>query len=337
MTRRLAPEGGRDEQIRRTARILEIIQQIATQPGRWTRKKLAECHEVSQRMIQKDLEIVRTRLGLSIERERGGYLFKRLPQLPTATYTFSEAVALLSAARLAQAVPGVNSVELAAAIARLEVIFPDELRPLLREATDQLPRQAVKSHRQAMLSLLHRALMEHKQIKISYATSSRAGEVSERTIEPYHLMPYGRSWHLIAYDHQRRGNEPLQFKVDRIQEATLLDTTYTIPASFDVDAYLGDGWGLMRGAAREPEDVVLIFEPQAGRWVAEEQWHKSQHSEELVDGRMQMTFHLGITPEMVRWLLYYGADVWVERPLWLREQVREQHQKALDRQEEIYA
>lgn len=335
MTRRLAPEGGRDEQIRRTARILEIIQQIATQPGRWTRKKLAECHEVSQRMIQKDLEIVRTRLGLTIEREHGGYLFKRLPQLPTATYSFSEAVALLSAARLAQAVPGVNSVELAAAIARLEVIFPDELRPLLREATDQLPRHAVKTHRQAMLTLLHRALMEHKQTQIIYATGSRAGEVSERIIEPYHLMPYGRSWHLIAYDHKRE--DILQFKVDRIQEAIILDTPYMISREFNLDDYLGTGWGLMRGSATEPEDVTLVFEPEAGRWVMEEQWHSSQQSEELADGRIQITFHVGITPEMVSWLLYYGGNVWVERPLWLREQVREQHQKALAKQEETYA
>ncbi len=335
MTRRLAPAGGRDEQIRRTARILDIIQQIATQPGRWTRKKLAECHEVSQRMIQKDLELVRVRLGLPIEREQGGYSFKRLPQLPTASYSFSEAVALLSAARLAQAVPGVNSVELAAAIARLEVIFPDELRPLLREATDQLPRHAVKTHRQTILSLFHRSLVEQKQTRMFYATGSREGDVSERIVEPYHLMPYGRSWHLIAYDHKR--DAVLQFKIDRVQEAEILDDVYAIPSHFDLDVYLGSGWGLMRGSATAPEDVVLIFEPEAGRWVAEEQWHSSQASEELADGRLQITFHVGITPEMVSWLLYYGGNVWVERPLWLREEVRQQHEKGMNKQEQINA
>ena len=51
----IAPEGGRDNQIRRTARVLEIIQQIVVQPKRWSRKALAEYHEISERMITKDL------------------------------------------------------------------------------------------------------------------------------------------------------------------------------------------------------------------------------------------------------------------------------------------
>lgn len=43
----------RDNQIRRTARIMEMIQQIATSPRYWTRRKLAEKHEISERMIQR--------------------------------------------------------------------------------------------------------------------------------------------------------------------------------------------------------------------------------------------------------------------------------------------
>ncbi len=319
----------RDNQIRRTARVLEIIQQIATAPGHWSRRKLAEYHEIGERMIQKDLEIIRYRLGLQLKHDGIGYAFERLPHLPTTNYSFSEAIALLTAARSAQALPGVNSSELAAAIARLESIFPDELRPILREATEQLPRKAVRELRQAMLTLLHRALAERKQIRVLYATASRKGEAKERVIEPYHLMPYGRSWQLIAYDHNRK--EVLQFKVDRVLEAELLETRYTIPATFQLDEYLGDGWGLMRGSAKEPEEVSLLFDELAGQWVAEEYWHKSQQpAEHLPDGRVRMTFFVGITPEMVSWLLYYGERVYVEQPEWLREAVLTAHRHAVE-------
>ncbi len=321
------PSGGRDNQIRRTARILEIIQQIATRPSLWNRKKLADYYEISERMITKDLELIRVRLGLRVDFDGNGYVFSRLPHLPTTTYSLSEAISLLTAARLAQAVPGVNSTELAVAIARLESIFPDELQPLLREATEQLPRYANKTHRQAMLSLFHRALMEQKQTRILYATGSREGRISERIVEPYHLMPYGRSWHLIAHDHKR--NAVLQFKLDRVQEAEILDNFYAIPIQFDLDEYLGTGWGLMRGSATDPEDVVLIFEPEAGRWVAEERWHSSQENEILNDDRIQIMFHVGITPEMISWLLYYGGNVRVERPLWLRKKVRQAHERGM--------
>ncbi len=326
METKIAPTSGRDNQIRRTARVLEIIQQISVQPKRWSRKELAEYHEISERMITRDLEIIRYRLGLQIQNDHNGYYFDRLPHLPTTAYSFAEAMALLMAARQAQSIPGINSSELAAAIARLESIFPDELRPLLHEATDQLPKRASKSHRQTMLALLHRARVEYRQVEVDYLTSTR-GQVNRRVIEPYHLMPYGRSWHLIAYDHKRKN--VLQFKVDRIQAATLLKTTYSIPIDFDVDEYLGNGWGLMRGVAGEPEDVVLLFEAQAGRWATEEQWHKSQKSEELANGRFRLTFYVGITPEMVRWLLYYGGEVWVERPLWLREEVHREHERGM--------
>jgi predicted DNA-binding transcriptional regulator YafY len=319
----------RDEQTHRIARVLEIIQQISSAPGYWTRRSLSEYHEIGERMIQKDLELIRVRLGLKLTHTDAGYTFNRLPQLPTTTYLFSEALALLIAARSAQSIPGVNSAELAAAIARLESIFPDELRPLLREATEKIPRRAIRAHRQDMLALLHRALIEHRQVSMTYM-SSHSGEAKERVIEPYHLMPYGRSWHLVAFDHSRK--EVLIFKVDRIQEASLLDTRYTPPANFDLEAYLGDAWGIMRGEAGAVEEVRLVFQPQSGRWVAEEQWHKSQQVEIQEDGRARISFHVGVTPEMVNWLLYYGDQVKVESPAWLAEEVRERHRKAAEKE-----
>ncbi len=318
---------GRDDMIRRTARVLEMVQQIAVRPHYWSRRTLAQHHEIGERMVQKDLELIRYRLQLPLRHEEGTYFFEWLPKLPTTTYSFQEALSLLTAARAAQAIPGVNSAELSAAIARLESLFPAPMNRLVRDALERLPRRAVRDHRQEMLSLLHRALAERRQVRIRYATASRGGEVMERTVEPYHIMPYGRSWHLIGYDYLRQ--EILQFKVDRVKETELLETTYSIPADFDLDAYLGDAWGVMRGAAGEPERVVLLFEPEAGRWVAEEEWHKSQQSEVLPDGRVRMTFFVGITPEMVSWLLYYGSRVEVLEPVWLRERVVEEHRRAV--------
>ena len=314
------------EETKRIARILEIVQLIASKPRSYKRTDLAQRFEVSERMIQKDLDVIRHGLKFPLSHDRQGYYFEHLPHLPTTTYAFSEALALLTAARAAQAIPGINSAELAAAIARLEAIFPDEFRPLVREATEKLPRRAVRAHRQEMLALLHRAWIEARQVRMVYVTGSRAGEATERVIEPYHIMPYGRSWHLIAFDHRR--GEVLQFKVDRVQEAELLETGYTVPADFDPDAYLGNAWGIMRGAAGPVERVELLFEPEAGRWVAEEHWHPSQQSKVLPDGRVRLTFHVGITPEMVSWLLYYGARVQVLTPAWLRERVAEEHRRA---------
>jgi len=73
-----------------------------------------------------------------------------------------------------------------------------------------------------------------------------------------------------------------------------------------------------------------VFDPVAGRWVSEEHWHKSQEVEFLPDGSVLVRFHIGITPEFVHWVLYYGSRVMVLRPEWLRKKVAEEHRKAAE-------
>ena len=141
-------------------------------------------------------------------------------------------------------------------------------------------------------------------------------------------MPYVRSWQLVAYCELREAVR--MFKVDRVREATLLDVYYRIPDDFDLDAYMGAAWGLMRGEAGEPVDVVLRFGPEAGRWVAEEYWHSSQQAEVQPDGIVLFRLQVAVTPEFVNWLLYYGSRVEVLEPPGLRERVAEEHRGAAE-------
>jgi predicted DNA-binding transcriptional regulator YafY len=66
----------------RLARVLQIVAAIATEPGRWTRTDLAERFDISERMITKDLSIIRRALGLALGHEEpdGGYYFVREPE-----------------------------------------------------------------------------------------------------------------------------------------------------------------------------------------------------------------------------------------------------------------
>lgn len=318
----------RDDLIRPSARQLEIIQQIAVQPWRWTRRELAEFHEVEERTVQRDLDVIRHKLRIVVSKKprHGGYAIEHMPHLPTVAYSFSEALALLQAARLAQASPGANSAELAAAIARLESLFPVELVPFLRRAAEKLPGRALRAHRQEMLFLLHRALVERRQVRVHYATASRRGHANWRLVHPYHLLPYDRSWQLVAYCCLRR--QVLLFKVDRVLEAEISDETFVETEDFDLETYLGDAWGVMRGSPNPAEDISLLFEQEWGRWVSENDWHPSQQVEELADGRWRVQFHVCANPEMLSWLMRFGDQVYVEQPQSLRDELREMHRRA---------
>jgi predicted DNA-binding transcriptional regulator YafY len=329
MAERLPGLGREDEELKRTARILEIVLIIASAPRRYLRKHLADRFELSERMITKDLDIIRHRLRLPLAHTSEGYYFERTPNLPFLQYSFAEALALLTAVQAAQQVSGTGSAELAAAMARLEALFPPEFAPLLGQIRKAPPLTAQREHRQQMLSLLNRALLFRHKVYITYETRSRSGEISERVVHPYHILPYVRSWQLIAYCERRRA--VLMFKIDRIHEATLqTDTTYQIAPDFDPEEYIGNVWGIIRSKG-EPEEVVLHFDADVGRRVAEEYWHKSQQMEIQADDSVIFRLHMIITPEFVSWLLYYGSGLEVVAPAWLRARVAEEHRRAGER------
>lgn len=321
----------KDEELKRTARILEIVQLIAVRPRRYRVRDLAERFERSERTIKKDLDIIRHGLRLALTPSRDGYYFEDFPQLPAIYYSFTEALALLQAAQVARHVSGIDSADLAAAIARLEQLFPTEFRQLLGTLTQRPQMTVQRQHRQQMLRLLNQALLENRKLEIVYETASRQGAVSRRVVHPYHIMPYVRSWQLIAYCERREA--VIMFKVDRIQEATLLDVDYEVMEGFDANVYMGNAWGVMRGESYPPEEIVLHFNADAGRWVAEEQWHPSQQVELQEDGSVLFHLCIGITPEFVNWLLYYGSRVDVKQPDHLRAMVAAEHRRAAERYE----
>lgn len=251
------------EETKRIARILEIVQLIGIAPRRYLRRDLAGRFEVTERMIQKDLDIIRHRLKLSLAHTPEGYYFESMPLLPALQLTFAEAMALILSIQAARQVSGIGSPDLSAAVARLEALFPQEFASLIRQLAGRPGTFAPGEHRRQMLTLLNTALIEGRKVRITYETHSRGGETGERVVCPYHIMPFVRSWHLIAYCEWRK--EVRIFKVDRIREATLLDERYRVPEDFAPAAYLGPAWGMMRGGAGEPVDVVLRFEPEAGR------------------------------------------------------------------------
>jgi len=324
------PAGIRMEETKRMARVLQIVQRIAVAPHEWQRKDLAREYGVTERQIQRDLTVIRHGLKLDLRRSIDGYYFATLPRLPTVSYSLSEALALMLAVQAASHF-GVDTGALASAIARLESVFPHEFRPLLqRLPLSHLP-SAGAGVADGHLLLLHRALATRRKVRLVYAVADRQGELTERVVHPYCLFPANRSWYLAGHCELR--SEVRVLKVDRIRRAELLEEGYRIPDDFSLAQCMGSSWGLMWGAAGPEEEVRLLFQPEAGRWVAEEEHHPSQEVEVQRDGSYLVTFRIGITPEFVKWLLWYGERVRVLAPEHLRREVAEEHRRAWEVQE----
>lgn len=313
----------------RVSRILEIIWNITRSPRTWTRKRLADQFEVSERMITNDLDVIKHGLKFDLENDRGrGYYFARVPQLPSVSYSLSEALALVLAAQSARRIGGIPHADLSSAIARLSSVFPPEMRSLI-ERLDSGESGSVYEHREEMLAICSQAVSGNRTLRITYAAASRDDAETTREVDPYAVVPYVRSWHLIGYCHLRQAVRT--FKLDRIREASDTGRSFTPDPDFDVEEYLAAGWGLMRGMPEPAEDVELVFSPTSGRWVIEEIWHPSQQTAWLDDGRLCFRVHIQITPEFQRWVFRYGSEVTVSRPASLRKWVEDEAAAILSR------
>lgn len=302
------------DETRRVKRLLDIAWRIAVAPGEWPRKRLAGLYEVSERQITSDLTVLRQGLHWQVRRGLTGYSFDPLPTLPGVQYTLPEALALLLAVRASAALPGVVSGDLAAAVARLTSLLPPAVQALAA-----LP-AAPLSPREHALRVLQLALAQRQRVRMTYETASRGGAVTEREFDPYAIVPYGRSWHVIGHCHLRGAVR--DFKIDRIAAVQPVTGMYDVPADFDAARFLGAGWGLMREPDAPVEDVELRFSALAGRWVREERWHATQAITELADGGVRFCVQIPVTSEFRHWVFHYGSLVEVVSPASLREWVR---------------
>ena len=97
-----------------------------------------------------------------------------------------------------------------------------------------------------------------------------------------------------------------------------------MPLGFDLEAYVRDALGAMRGPLIE---IELLFNRATAAWVKDQTWHSSQKITTLKDGRLKMVLEVSDTQELVGWILHFGAGVQVVRPDSVREKVREEAEK----------
>jgi predicted DNA-binding transcriptional regulator YafY len=307
----------------RVARILDIVSRISSQPRFWTRMRLAQEYEVSERQITNDLDVIRHRLRLELKHVRGGgYYFTHIPRLPALTYSLSEALAIFLAAQAGRRIVGIPQEDLSAAIGRLTSIMPSELMPLLTSGSLLPPPPVQNKHREEMLATLYQAIAGRKSVDMEYVPASRPHDVTHRRLDPYAVLPTGKSWHVVGWCHLRHGMRI--FKVDRIRDLELTDATFERDPEFDFEDFLTSGWGITRLPEQEPEEIELVFESPAALWVAEESWHPTQRLEWLDDGRLRLCLAVPVTEEFARWVLRYGSSCYVVRPDSVREWIREQ-------------
>ncbi len=301
-------------------RLITLIFMLQNQPNQKA-SELAGKLGVSLRTVHRYFEML-DEMGIPVYSERGpygGFSLVRGYKMPPLVFTLEEAVAVVLGTGLVQELWGDLYRESArGALAKLENLLPEEQAREVAWARSSLA--ATGMHRTDLKALtpvlekLRRAAREHRNVTMLYQTS-QVPHPTERGLDPYALVHRWGWWYVIGFCHVHK--EIRTFRVDRIVEVTLRETSFTKSAEFDLQEYL------KREMQAQPQIIArLKFDASSAHIIAgnHSYW---QTVEPQADGSVEVTF---VSPTL-EWAassaLAYGPAVEVLAPPELRTMMAE--------------
>ena len=286
--------------------------------------KLAARFELSVKTAQRDITFMRDRLGCPLtydDNKKGFYYEDGKFALPLTHLSEKEVLALLFARTLLRdfSSPSLEN-EISQVLSRMSNILQNSL-PCADSIDDAVSIQVVGSTKTptGVFSTALEGCLYKRQLHITYV-SAYNNEETTRTVDPYHLLNYMGTWHLIAFCHER--DDMRDFVLSRIANIKLLDKGFVMPRSFDIQDHLESSFGLFKGKPKY--SVTLRFSPERSRRIKDQIWHKNQTTKLLKDGSLELTFPVASLYEVSMEILKHGSEVEVVKPKNLRALVKQE-------------
>ncbi|HET6876793.1 MAG TPA: YafY family protein [Jatrophihabitans sp.] len=303
----------------RLPRLLALVPYLQARPNIGVAEAAAD-FGVSEAQLRRDLTLLwmcglpghgpGDLIDLSFEGDTVSVIFDAGMSRPLRL-TAEEALALVVALRTLAETPGLaDSDAVQRALAKVESAAGGGV------ADDTVA--VALDHVERTLPVLHRAVDERRALRMRYYTATR-DDYTERTVDPVRVFEADGRSYVEAWCRSVEGMR--MFRVDRIEDVTLLDE----PASVPADVSLRDlSEGVFHPAAEH-----LLVELRLGRayaWVAD--YYPPENVVEDAD-RLRVSLRVA-DPAWVRALVLGSAgQVEVLSPDWLAEAVRAEAARAL--------
>jgi proteasome accessory factor B len=297
-------------------------------------RTLATLLEVSPKTIQRDIDFMRDQLGLPIEYDVTTHSYSytcAVAQFPGVLISEGELVALSVAKRaLSQYVGTPFQKPLHDALDKLAA----GVRGLLPAASDgdgtesfSFRASGQSTGDPGIFEAASESVLRREEIEFRYRKLGDDGCESRR-VQPLHLACIEQQWYLYAVDLQRAG-KVRTFALARISDLVRSGRHFTREEPFSLEDHLAGSFGVF--SCTRPERIELRFDELGARLVRDRVWHTTQNIEPLAEGGCRFSLHVGISPEIERWILGWGAHVEVLAPVALREAIAAQTLRAATR------
>jgi predicted DNA-binding transcriptional regulator YafY len=220
--------------MRRADRLFQIVQLLRTR-RQMTAAELADRLEVSVRTVYRDVQDL-SLSGIPIIAQTGeGYRLDKSYNLPPLTFGENELEALILGARMVQAWSDRQmATEATRALQRIESVLPEPLKAAFASTELLVPAFHIFSDVAEKLPPLRQAIKRQTKMEIDYRRAD--GQTSLRTVWPLGLFFWGKVWTLVAWCELR--DDYRQFRIDRIQDLTAVDSQFKPQLHQTLDYYL---------------------------------------------------------------------------------------------------
>jgi predicted DNA-binding transcriptional regulator YafY len=171
-------------------------------------------------------------------------------------------------------------------------------------------------------AIVEQGIRDNRIIKLTY-DSIQSG-VSTREIEPYFMIFIEKAFYFVGYCHLRK--ELRTFRTDRIKNIELTDKFFKPRKDINPAQYFKDSWGVFSG---EPVEVEVILSGIAARVVQSSRHHPNEEMKKLGKDKIRYRVKVSGTEEICRWLMGFGGDVTVIKPLQLKKEINRRAEQIL--------
>ena len=222
-------------------------------------------------------------------------------------------------------VPELCALELGLAVLRAhrppdEYAALDRARERLRAVITRLPADSIpdglygaslgEHGNTAHLAVVKEGLQQQRKVRLVYRRSGSATP-GERILCPYALVASNGMLYIVGYC--EREQEIRVFRMDRVEDATLLGERFERPSTFSVDEVLQRGKVFNHAGS---ESMRVRYSPRIARWIAEREGKAL-----AADGSLEMEHPVADGEWAMRHVLQYGRDAEVLAPAALRERL----------------
>ena len=155
-----------------------------------------------------------------------------------------------------------------------------------------------------MIRTVQWSLLQQKQITGQYKSPYQDKPTTLR-LHPFRLCLVNQAWYLIGRPTDQAS--PKTYRVARFKTLRMLDIPAIVPEDFDLKAYFGNAWSVLRG--EHSYDVEVAFSKEAAAVVAETTWHPTQKLIRNKDGSINLQFKVDGLNEIVYWVLGWAGQL----------------------------